>query len=241
MAYIIFLVKADRFSKMLQLQNLELEILRVKRAVEKLQEQARALLKEKEEVQVKRQAIRKRIEGIKEEIKKHLAGIEECSQRVKKAEESLSLAKKAQEYKALLREKAKNEDCVIKLRSSLKKLEEELKSLEKAQEEKGLIKKLEEIEEELSELGYSQSRMYKRLEELERSFELMKESTEDDVWQEYLKLKGKYGLPVIIPVDTFGTCGHCGTKLPSALYSRLVSGEVVPCPSCGRLVYYEGA
>ncbi len=231
----------DKFSKMLQLQNLELEILRVKKVIKRLQEQAQTLLREKEEIEGKRQTLRERIEEVKEKIKEHLRGIEECKQRVKRAEENLPLVKKAEEYKALLREKAKGEDCIIKLKDNLRKLEEELKSLENSQKDRGLIKKLEEIQEELSDLEYSQSKAYKKLEELEKSFEIMKENTEQKVWQEYLRLKERYGLPVMISVDTFGTCGNCGTKLPSALYSRLVGGEVIPCPSCGRLIYYEEA
>lgn len=39
MAYIIFFVKADRFSKMLQIQRVELEIIRIDTSIKRLQAQ----------------------------------------------------------------------------------------------------------------------------------------------------------------------------------------------------------
>ncbi|MCX7990302.1 MAG: C4-type zinc ribbon domain-containing protein, partial [Aquificaceae bacterium] len=133
------------------------------------------------------------------------------------------------------------EDCAIKLGESLKKLEEELRALEREKEDRKPLKELAELEEELSDMRYSQSRLRGRLEELERELESLRSEVGGDFLQEYERLKRKHGLPIALPIDAFGACGSCGTKLPSALYSRLVSGEVVVCPSCGRLVYYEEA
>ena len=239
MAYIIFFVKADILRKMLRLQQVELEILRVQSALKKLLSQISEVSGKIEELKRQREGVERSIEGLKAEIKRHREAIQECKEGARRAEERLSLVKRAEEYKALLRERAKNEDCVIKLTKSLKELEEKLKELQKEREDKKLVRELQDLEEELSDLRYSQSRLTNKLDELTKEFQKIKESTEPDVVQEYEVLKKKHGLPIILPIDSFGACTHCGTKLPSALYSRLIKGEVAVCPSCGRLVYYE--
>ncbi|MCS7171031.1 MAG: C4-type zinc ribbon domain-containing protein [Aquificaceae bacterium] len=239
MAYIIFLVKSDILRTMLKLQRTELEILRTRASLEKLQLQAEGLMMKLEELKKRREVAVKRAEEVKRDIQSHKELIEECGRKAKVAEERLSLVKRAEEYKALLREKAKHEDCAIKLASSLRSLEEELKRLEGEKEDKKLAKQMEEIQEELADIRYSQSRLKNRLEELEEDLKNLMDVTEDKILQEYENLKRKHGLPLILPVDSLGACTSCGTKLPSALYSRLVGGDVVVCPSCGRFVYYE--
>lgn len=224
---------------MLQLQRVELEINRVNTAIRRLQSQIEETIKKMENLKAEREGITKRIEEIKKEIKKQREQIEECREKAKRAEERLNLVKKAEEYKALLREKAKGEDCVIKLSESIKRLEEELKRLEEKREDRGFIKGIQELEEELSDLRYSQLRLSTRLEGLQKELEELRSKTEESILEEYERLKKRHGLPIILPIDSLGACTNCGTKLPSALYSRLIAGEVEVCPSCGRLVYYE--
>ncbi|MDW8066727.1 MAG: C4-type zinc ribbon domain-containing protein [Aquificaceae bacterium] len=239
MAYIIFFVRSDKFHKMLRIQQVELEIQRTKDSIQRLQNQAEDILGNMGKIKERRESILKRIEEIKREMKNHRELIEECKRKTKIAEERLNSVRKVEEYKALLREKAKNEDCVIKLTRSLKNLEEELKSLEQEKDSKKVVKELQNLEEELQDIRYSQSRLQDRLAELENILKTLKESTEEDILREYQALKKKYGIPAILPVDSLGACTGCGTKLPSALYSRVIAGEVVACPSCGRLLYYE--
>lgn len=232
-------MRGDKFLKLLQIQNLELEITRVNNSIKKLQAQEEDLIARIEKLKEERERLVKRIEELKQEIEKHKVAIEECRKRLRRAEETLKLVKKAEEYKALLRERARNEDCIIKLKNSLSALEEEIRALEEKREDKRRIKQIEELTEELSDVRYSQSRLQDKLEGLKSNLEKIKEETEREIWLEYENLKRKYGLPIILPVDSMGSCAHCGTKLPSALYSRVIQGEVVVCPSCGRFVYYE--
>ncbi len=220
---------------------MEMEILRTQNAFEKLTSQIDEMVKRKEELRKKREEVIKGIEDLKREIKNHKEMIEECKRGAKRAEDRLPLVKKAEEYKALLKEKAKNEDCVIKLTKGLKELEEKLKKLEEEREDKKLLKHMQELEEELEDLRYTQSKLLNRLKELKEGLQKLKEEFEEEVVKEYDALKKRYSLPIILPADSSGSCANCGTKLPSALYSRLIKGEVVVCPSCGRLVYYEEA
>lgn len=219
---------------------MELEISKVETAIKKLQAQMEGVVKNIEDVQRKRENIRKSMEDLKKEIKRHKELIEDCKEGVKRAEERLNLVKKAEEYKALLREKAKHEDCIIKSTNRIKELEMELKKLEDSNEDKKLLKELQELEEEFNDMRYSQSRLLSRVEELKNKLQEFKENIHKDIVEEYETLKRKHGLPVILPVDSLGACTNCGTKLPSALYSQLIKGDVVVCPSCGRLIYYEG-
>ena len=238
--YIIFLVKNEKLQKMLQLQKVELELVRTQSSLTKLIFQAGHVVKRIEELRKRRDDILKSVENLKRELKKYREMIEECKTGAKRAEERLQLVKKAEEYKALLREKARHEDCVIKLTNSLRDLEEKLKKLEEDKEDKKLLKEIQELEEELEDLNYSQSKLLSRVNKLTEELHKLRQGTEREVLDEYEALKRRHGLPVILPADSSGSCTNCGTKLPSALYSRLIKGEVVICPNCGRLVYYEG-
>lgn len=225
---------------MLQLQKIELEIIRTETALKRLQTQAEEVSRKMEELRERRENIARTVEELKGEIRKHREWIEECKEGARRAEERLNHVRKAEEYKALLREKARYEDCVIKLTSSLRGLEEKLRRLEEEKEDIRLIREMQELEEELADLRYSQSRLADRAEELRSALQGLRENTGEDILREYEALKKKHGLPIILPVDSPGACANCGTKLPSALYSRLIKGEVVTCPSCGRLAYHEG-
>ena len=228
-----------RFESFLKLQNLELEILRVEQAIKKLREEEKGvsekihqLKRHKEELLTKRQEVLREISLKEEEA-------QECLKRAKRAEERLNFVKKAEEYKALLREKAKNEDCAIKLRKAIEGLRGELRRLEEELKSKREENLLRELEEELEDIHASLKRNLEKLEELRSKKESLLLELDRREVQEYETLKKKYSLPFMVKVDDMGACEHCGTKLPSALYSRVIKGETLTCPFCGRLLYHE--
>lgn len=232
-------MKADKLQKILLFQKAEIEIKTTEKAIEKVKSQTEELVKVLEELREKRENLLKRIQEVQKEIKNHQLLIEDCKKKARQAEERLNLVKKAEEYRTLMKEKARHEDCVIKLSSSLRSLEEELKRLQEEKDNKKSFREMQELEEELSDLRYSYLRLENRLRELEANLKDLKTNTEQTLIEEYERLKRRYGLPFVFPIDSFGACTNCGTKLPSALYSQLIGGEVVTCPTCGRLVYYE--
>jgi predicted nucleic acid-binding Zn-ribbon protein len=234
-------VDLGKIKGMLELQRLEIEAENLKSSLEKLKEQERSFLHKLEAIERERDEILKKRELIQKEIREHREHIEECKKNIKKTEERLNMVKKAEEYKALLREKARHEDCVIKLTERLKGLELELKSMDIEGIKEKYGKLIQEVEEEISDIRYSQARLGNRLGELEKRLENFKLSLREGVLKEYENLKRKYGLPFIVPVDAYGVCENCGTKLPSALYSKVIEGGIVSCPSCGRLLYHEEA
>ncbi len=65
------------------------------------------------------------LKKLDDEIRQTSQELSICMEGIKRAEERLNKVKKAQEYKALLREKARYEDCVIKLKDQLKLLQTE--------------------------------------------------------------------------------------------------------------------
>ncbi|MCX8075620.1 MAG: C4-type zinc ribbon domain-containing protein [Aquificaceae bacterium] len=230
----------EKFKRIVQLQRLEIEIAETNKALDRLNLKTLELTKQLEEMNTKRDEIFKRIEDLNKEIKASREKVKECEERLKRTEERLGFVKKVEEYKALLKEKAKYEDCIIKTTEKLRDLEKKLEDLELEKKDGRIKRAIEELNEELSDVSYSHSRLKSRIEVLQKEFTSLMDATEEDVLKEYERLKKKHGLPVVLPMDNFGACLNCGTKLPSAHYSKLVAGEVVSCPSCGRLVYYEG-
>ncbi len=68
--YIIFLVKNEKLQKMLQLQKVELELVRTQSSLTKLIFQAGHVVKRIEELRKRRDDILKSVENLKRELKK---------------------------------------------------------------------------------------------------------------------------------------------------------------------------
>ncbi|RMH06485.1 MAG: hypothetical protein D6699_02270 [Aquificota bacterium] len=228
-----------KFKRFLRVQDLELETIRLEQAVKKLREEEGSITEKIQEIKKRKEELLSKRQEILKEIRQKEEQVQECLQKAKKAEERLNFVKKAEEYKALLREKAKNEDCAIKLKKSVEDLKAQLKKLEEELKDKKEDSLIRELEEELEDIQSSLKRTLERLESLKGEKENLLSELDPAYLQEYETLKKKYGLPFMVKVDTMGACGYCGTRLPSALYSRIIRGEVLACPFCGRLLYYE--
>jgi predicted nucleic acid-binding Zn-ribbon protein len=98
-------------------------------------------------------------------------------------------------------------------------------------------RKLKRMEEEREDLIKEKEEVEKELRQQMEKLELLRASFSQDLVQEYERLKKAVGFPPIVKADIMGTCSSCGTKLPSMLYSKLIKGEKVRCPSCGKILY----
>ncbi|MBR2662788.1 MAG: hypothetical protein IKE25_03655, partial [Clostridia bacterium] len=59
-------------------------------------------------------------------------------------------------------------------------------------------------------------------------------TVEPDLMAEYLSIK-KHTTPPVSRLQ-YGQCSGCNTSLPSAILSKIRSGTLVECETCGRMI-----
>ncbi len=235
------MIKKEELRLLLDLQDLEINIKKLEKLIQKLTQEEVELRRQLAHLEQEEATLLLELKNLDDEIRQTHYEISICEEGIKKAEEKLKKVKKAHEYKALLREKAKYEDCVIKLKDRLKLLQAEKKQKEQAYriQKKNIETKYKETKEKLEEISLDSELTKRKLQQLEQEKEKLIHHIPEGVLRKYENLKSSLELPVIVPVVSFGACGGCGMKLPSSLYSKVMLGEVVTCPNCARLIYYE--
>ncbi|MEZ0360539.1 MAG: C4-type zinc ribbon domain-containing protein [Hydrogenobacter sp.] len=234
-------MKREDLKLLLKLQDIEMGIKRLERTALKLKDEEEKFRKEISKLEEEEASILLDLKRLNEEAKKINDEILICREGIKRAESRLNMVRKAQEYKALLREKAKCEDRIIKLNERLKKLEMDRKEKEStyASQKKTFERKYRELKEEIEHIVFEKESISRKLENLKREEAKIREEISTQALREYDFLKREVEHPVIVPIISFGACGGCGMRLPATLYSKAVSGQIVKCPNCARILYYE--
>jgi|GEM_PF-727975 len=235
------MIEKEELKLLLNLQELEINIKKLEKLTQKLTQEDVELRKQLAQVEQEEAMLLLELKKLDDEIRQTSQELSICMEGIKRAEERLNKVKKVQEYKALLREKARYEDCVIKLKDQLKLLQTEKKQKEQTytKQKKNLEVKYRDLKEKLEDISLESELTKRNLEQLKQErFKLINRIPKHAL-KEYENLKSSLELPVIVPVVSFGACGGCGMKLPSSLYSKVMLGELVICPNCTRIIYYE--
>ncbi|MFN3813243.1 MAG: zinc ribbon domain-containing protein [Aquificaceae bacterium] len=226
---------------LLDLQEKEISIERLETSLIKLKEEEDLLRMELLNLEQEEAHLLINIRRVDEDIESTREEIVKCKDGIKRTENRLNLVKKANEYKALLREKAKYEDCVIKLTEKLRRMEMEKKEAQAKHQEttRELKRRYREIKDNMEDVNLQADKTVKKLYELKEQVGKLRNAIPGDVLLEYDNLRREFGGEVIVRAINSGVCGGCFMKLPAALYSKLMMGEIVRCPNCGRFVCYE--
>jgi predicted nucleic acid-binding Zn-ribbon protein len=230
-------MKEEDFSAFLQLQEQEEEVFKRERYLERLKKRIKELNQGINEILEEQASLIAELNQIIEAIREEDLKVRRCKENLKRCQERAKSVKKIEEYKALLRERAKNEDCIIKGEQALRELRQKRKAIEDRLQDKVKNRKLKRMEEEREDLIKEKEEVERELKQQMEKLELLRASFSKDLVQEYEKLKQAVGFPPIVKADIMGICSSCGTKLPSMLYSKLIKGEKVRCPSCGKILY----
>jgi predicted nucleic acid-binding Zn-ribbon protein len=230
-------MKEEDFSAFLKLQEQEEEVFKRERYIERLKKRIKELDQGINEILEEQASLIAELNQIIEAIREEDLKVRRCKENLKRFQERAKSVKTIEEYKSLLRERAKNEDCIIKGEQTLKELRQRRKAIEDRLQDKVKNRKLKRMEEEREDLIKEREEVERELKQQMEKLELLRASLSQDIVQEYEKLKQAVGFPPIVKADILGTCSSCGTKLPSMLYSKLIRGEKVRCPSCGKILY----
>jgi uncharacterized protein len=230
-------MKEEDFSAFLQLQEQEEEVFKRERYLERLKKRIKELGQGINEILEEKTILIAELNQIIEAIREEDLKVRRCKENLKRCQERAKSVKKIEEYKSLLRERAKNEDCIIKGEKVLRELRQRRKAIEDRLQDKVKNTKLKRMEEEREDLIKEKEEVERELKQQTEKLELLRASLSQDLVQDYERLKQAVGFPPIVKADIMGTCSSCGTKLPSMLYSKLIRGEKVRCPSCGKILY----
>jgi hypothetical protein len=226
--------------KLLILQDRDRRILRVTQELTHIGPEREGLRAKVASTQHSLEAAKLRSKHIETDRKQHDLEIEAKKSQIEKYLNQQLLTRKNEEYKALTHEiemaKAeifKIEDAQIVL---MEQAEATQKDVARATAEAAAAKKL--SDEQVAQLNQREENLKKELAELQTGRAALAGAVEDSTLARYERLFKHKGENVVVGIEHCA-CGGCHMKLPAQVVTHCrAQAEVVPCPSCGRILYF---
>ncbi len=161
------------------------------------------------------------------------AGLEKALKGLDDEKEILALSKKAEEITAKIKT----------LVAKIDKLEEEITAIarEYSQIKKKYKEENEKYKENATKFNEFKASFDKSKEEIKKSLALLRELVDPALMERYDKKREGKMYPILYEVKEQGkdncVCGYCHVELSLSDLSKVKSGEVIECSSCGRLLY----
>jgi predicted nucleic acid-binding Zn-ribbon protein len=167
--------------------------------------------------------------------------LSELTDKLKKYQVQLMAVKNSREYGAMLNEidqvkraLREAEDEVVGYMETIESSQKEL-----AQREAKLPEETEEHELTLSDWHETQKRIDAEIEAIDAETVALEKTFPPKKLAEFFRLVERKGGRAVVRA-TGGSCSACHVRLRPALYQALrLSGEIVTCDSCKRILYYQ--
>jgi uncharacterized protein len=167
--------------------------------------------------------------------------LSELTDKLKKYQVQLMAVKNSREYGAMLNEidqvkraLREAEDEVVGYMETIESSQKEL-----AQREAKLPEETEEHELTLSDWRETQKRIDAEIEAIDAETVALEKTFPPKKLAEFFRLVERKGGRAVVRA-TGGSCSACHVRLRPALYQALrLSGEIVTCDSCKRILYYQ--
>lgn len=164
-------------------------------------------------------------------LKEKLANEEKVILTLKNPKEVMHMEKEIENIKTLI---SKMEDDILNIMIKIdenEKLEQEINTTLKEIREK-FEKKLQEYEDDINQLK-------RRIEDLVSQISIKRSSLSNSDLEEFDKLSKQKNYKVIAKIVNKDICEGCKLSVPKLVLEKLKKGEVVNCPSCGRILWME--
>ena len=227
--------------KLLILQDRDRRILRVNQELAHIGPERDGLKKKAAATQTALEAAKLRVKQIESDRKQKDLEIEAKKSQIEKYLNQQLLTRKNEEYKALTHEiemaKAeifKVEDAQIVL---MEQAEAAQKEVARAAAEAAAAKKL--LDDQIGQLNTREENLKKELGELRGTRAALAGAVDESTRNRYERIFKSKGENVVVGVE-HSACGGCHMKLPAQVmtHCRAMQGEMVTCPSCGRILYF---
>jgi uncharacterized protein len=227
--------------KLLILQDRDRRILRVSQELAHIGPEREGMKRKAVATQTALDAAKNRVKQIESQRKQHDLEIEGKKSQIERYLNQQLQTRKNEEYKALTHEidmaKAeifKIEDAQIVL---MEHAEAAQKEVARTTAEASAAKKI--VDDQIAGLNHRESNLKKELAELQAGREVLAGAVDESARNRYERLfKGK-GENVVVGIE-HSACGGCHMKMPAqTLISCQAQGEIVTCPNCGRILYFN--
>ena len=231
----------EEISKLIELQKIDLEVLKIEKNMQEIPQSLQKAQKEKEALTKKIENLNQIIEEKKKQKDLFEEELKQEYQRLKSTQARLIQIRGTREYQLLLREieeikkaNKQKEDEILKLMEEIENLEKEKGKLEEE------MKKVESVfEEEKQKFDSFCAKLSMNKNELLKKREKIAKKIPSNLLRKYEALREKKGGLGIAPVDNY-VCEGCHMAIPPQLYNELQKdNRYYECPHCKRLIYYK--
>ena len=228
-------------SVLVKLQAIDLSIEKIEETKEEYPKKTELL---KENLKEKRRVTnleREKLEKLEQDRMREERILQQEIQRIEKHEERLLSVKTNKEYQAALKEIALAKESNSEREDNILNILEELDALRKGlgEQEKDCEKTCREFEKESNELEEKLEKFERQLAQETRRREKLYSEIDAEVLRMYKNIrKGRHGIAVVRVKNEF--CQGCNMYMPPQLANEVQKGiDMVFCPSCNRILYWE--
>ncbi|MBI3072210.1 MAG: hypothetical protein HYY84_08830 [Deltaproteobacteria bacterium] len=231
----------QQFSRLEQLQKLDLEVHELERARLVLPKRLVDLDARKEEVGRKLKAQRDHVVGVEAEKRTLETALRIEEEKLKKGQAKLNEAKNEKEFQAGSKEvdsarraKAHFEDEILR---AIEVVETAKKSAALVEEEAALVTA--EYDALAADVRQEEARLDAQIDSFSARREEARRDVDPALLKRYDHIRLKRAGVALAPAQG-GTCGACNMGLPPQLYNQVLKGiSIETCPSCIRILYVK--
>src|ERR1017187_3317154 len=227
--------------KLLILQDRDRKILRVSQELAHIGPERDGLRARATATQGQLQAAKLRVNQIESERKQRDLEIEAKKSQIEKYLNQQLLTRKNEEYKALTHEIEMAKEVIFKIEDAqivlMEQAEAAQKEVARATVEAAAAKKL--LDDQIGKLDQREENLKQDFARLTGERAQLASAVDESTRNRYERIFKSKGENVVMGVE-HSACGGCHMKLPAQiLISCQAQGEIVTCPSCGRILYFK--
>jgi len=231
----------DDIVRLIELQKLDLEILKLERSMAEVPEALKKAKEKKESLEGKLANLTAIIEEKEAQRKLFEEELKEEIKRLKQTQARLTQIRGTREYQILLAEieeikrtNKQKEEEILKLMEEVEKLTEEKNKIE---EELNKITQI--FDEENKKFEELCQRLKEEIAKLSEKRAQMAKKVSSGILRKYEMIRQKKGGIGIAPVDN-GVCEGCHMAIPPQLYIEIQKDKRFhECPHCKRIIYFK--
>jgi len=187
------------------------------------------------------EAAKLRVKQIESERKQRDLEIEAKKSQIEKYLNQQLQTRKNEEYKALTHEIELAKEVIFKIEDAeivlMERTEAAQKEVARTTTEAAAAKKL--LEDQIGKLDQREENLQRELAELQASRRQASSAVDEPARHRYERIFKSKGENVLVGIE-HSACGGCHMKLPAQIMvSCQAQGEIVTCPSCGRILYFN--
>ncbi len=231
----------EQIKQLIELQRIDDEIINLKKILDTIPTEIETLEKKISTLKAQEEEVRERVNVLSEKQKKLVKEIEEDEFKIKKSKNKLMMVQTAKEYNAVLKEIDTLEKSNRLREEERIAIEEDLATQTSLLE--SISSEIKESEEELTRLKKKQEteveNAKKRLKELEIKRKETTKHIPQPILSRYEFIRVRLKNPVIVAVRD-GVCTGCYISIPPQTLIELQRAkEILSCPNCQRIIYWE--